>query len=132
MNLFDVADKRIIDAYLVFYDRDEGRGGWWRLLKPGFRHVEVWTFNGIFWLRVDPAMEHLHVTADVGPPWKSLAHLNPKVLRVQRAVPARKVRDPFFVGPVTCVEIAKACIGLRDAFVRTPYQLYKKLSRGTK
>lgn len=126
LNLFDTSGKRVIDMYLVFYDRPAERGFWWRFVKPGFRHVEVWRYNGIFWLRIDPAMEYLDVNADVGPPWVSLAALNPTIIRVIRAVDAGKTREPWFVGPLTCVEIAKACIGLRDFFVRTPHQLYKK------
>jgi hypothetical protein len=131
LSLFDTSDKRIVDIWLAFYDRPRDRGFFWRFVKPGFRHVEVWKYNGIFWLRIDPAMEHLDFTADIGPPWVSLAHLKPTVLRVTRAVPALKVREPWFVGPVTCVEIAKACLGMRDFFVRTPYQLYKKAKGGT-
>jgi hypothetical protein len=131
LSLFDVGDRRIIDVWLCFYDAPDRPRTWiMERLKPGFSHVEVWKHNGLFWLRVNPYIEHADVTADYGPPWVSLAALNPTVLHVRRSVPANKPYDLFAVGPQTCVELAKAFVGLRDFFVRTPYQLYKKLKDG--
>jgi hypothetical protein len=128
LSLFDLADQRIVDVWLAFYDDPTSpRQCWDRWLQPGFKHVEVWKHNGLFWLRVNPYVEHADVTADYGPPWVSLAAFSPTVIHVRRAVPANKPYDLCAFGPQTCVELAKAFIGLRNFFVRTPYQLYKKL-----
>jgi hypothetical protein len=128
--LLDTVDNWTVDVWLVFRDLPPGeaRSWFWRLLKPGFQHVEVWQSYRQVWLRVEPGMEMAAVEAYETPPWENFpVEWNATVVRVQRAVPKHKLRSLFFVGPITCVELAKAFIGLNAPFVRTPHQLYKAL-----
>lgn len=130
ISLLDTADRWVTDWYLVFRDLPaEVKQSWlWKLLKPGFEHVEIWRCDRGIWLQVDPCFELIEVHAHESPPWVLFpASVNATVLRVQRVVRKGKLREPFGFGPWTCVEIVKAFIGLRAPFVRTPYQLYKAL-----
>lgn len=130
ISLLDTEDRWITDWYLVFRDlpAEAKRSRLWRLIKPGFEHVEVWRCDRGIWLQVDPCFELVEVHAHEAPPWILMpAEYSPTVLRVQRVVRKGKLREPLFFGPWTCVEIVKAVIGLRAPFVRTPYQLYKAL-----
>lgn len=127
-SLFDTAGHHALDVYLVFSNRQNASARWWRLLKDGFRHVEMWKYNGLFWMRVEPCFEFTEVSAHFNPPWIATdPGLKPTVLRVNRLIPHGKLSVPFTFGPVTCVELVKAFIGMNSFFTRTPYQLYRKL-----
>jgi hypothetical protein len=123
------------DVVLVFRNLpDRANRSWlWSLLKPGFQHVECWTRGAKGrWLRLDPCFEGIVLEDfDHDPsvqPW--VKGCDPTFLRVQRETPKDKMHTPFAFGPLTCVEIAKAAIGLHAPLVRTPYQLFKALRHG--
>ncbi len=131
-SLLDTAGKIHVDVWLVFRELPDWRTRslLWRTLKPGFHHVEVWRHDRGLWIRLEPCFEFLTTEAHAVPPWEFIPpELLPTCLHVDRWIPQHKLREPFFFGPWTCVETAKAAIGMRDAFVRTPWQLYKRLNR---
>jgi hypothetical protein len=130
ISLLDSVDTYVIDVWLVFYDRPH-RYPFWRWLKPGFKHVEIWRLDRGAWARTDPCLEFTVTEVHLQPPWEMLAEPGQTFLRVMRLVKRGKVREPFMLGPVTCVELAKAAIGLRASWVRTPYALYKYLRKTT-
>lgn len=116
---------------LVFRDIDPAKftSPLWRLLKPGFRHVECWREDRGVWVQIDPGMELIETTVQEAPPdeleW--LPWARPTFLSVMLPVPKGRMRAPFFFGPLTCVEYVKAAIGVPGLAVRTPYQLFKKV-----
>lgn len=131
-SLLDTADKWVSTWWLVFRNLPpEGkRSRFWKLLEPGFEHVELWHYDRGIWIRIEPCFELVGVGAHASAPWDVVPEeLKPTILRVERLVPKHKMREPFFVGPWTCVELAKAFVGVRAPFVRTPYQLYKFLRK---
>lgn len=121
ISLLDSVDTYLVDVWLAYYDRPH-RHWMWRFLQQGFKHVEVWTLDRGAWARIDPCLEFMLAGVYTQPPWEVLPYA--KFQHVQRLVPIGKVREIFMVGPVTCVELAKAMLGLRAPFVRTPFQLY--------
>lgn len=80
-------------------------------------------------MRVDPCLEFLLAEVHLKAPWETLPYPDVKYVHVSRIVKRGTVREPFMFGPVTCVEMAKAVIGIRAVFVRTPYQLFKHLRK---
>jgi len=110
---------------------------WWaRLLKQGFRHVELMRphyygagLNDVMWLVLRPNFELLenHIEMDPTPPWTKYPGVT--VMRVQVLVKAWKVRQWFSIGPPTCVEICKQSLAINSFWMRTPFQLYKYLKR---
>jgi hypothetical protein len=133
LSLLDFAGRDPSWWYVIFMDRENPR--WWNtLLKPGYQHVQLWrpvqygpALDEKFWLVVDPGLEHVDTKIDWSPqpPWEREAGIT--AMRIDVAVRAKKVRDYFFFGPVTCVELAKAHLGIRSAWIRTPWQLAKYL-----
>lgn len=140
LSLFDLVNKKWVSWYLVYIETTAPRF-WKPFLKKGFYHVQLWRsqrfgpdVNDVMWLVVDPGMEcaDAYLVMDSSPPWER-NELKCFVQRVEISAPIARVRDWFHVGPVTCVELAKAFLGIRAFFVRTPYQLYKYVrSRGYK
>ena len=117
-------------GYIVVFRDLPFRQSWlWRLLKSGYQHVECWREQvpGA-WLRFDTAMEFLSVELYGDPPSELLADIH--TLRFEGTVEPGHIRQPWRAGPVTCVDLTAALLGIRlPWYVRTPYQLYKFLKR---
>lgn len=129
ISLLDAPNAHLIDVWVAFYDHPpERRLSWmWKLLEPGFSHVECWREDRGAWVRFDPCLEFLNAEVHLQPPWAVMPHA--KFVHVIRLAPLGKVRESFMIGPVTCVELTKAAIGLRAPLVRTPFALYKHLRK---
>jgi hypothetical protein len=132
---FDIygTDFTTVDVILIFHSVPERRGFFWRFLKPGFQHVQAWMkFADDLWIQVDGCLEALFVKPYDLPPWaltNNTEKYKPTFLPLQRRITLGKVREPFHFGPVTCVDLTKALLGIRAPLVRTPWQLYKHLTR---
>lgn len=135
VSLMDLEYRYSVDFWVVFMnvDRDhtpETRSWLWRFLAPGFQHVEIWKrLSSNLWVRCDPSVEVIDVQAYALPPWQILERLDPFAVRVRRVVTKGRWRNPFHIGPVSCVELAKAFLGVSGFFVRTPLQLYNFLRK---
>lgn len=127
--MFDLVGRETSDWYLVYYDRPGSDRGWWRAFKKNFRHVEAWRRDGALWLRFCPYMEavEIDIAPTLEPPW--VARPGAVVQRVQTSWPHGHLRTLFFFGPLTCVELVKALLGINSAWVRTPFQLFKHCKR---
>lgn len=130
LNLLDSAGKDVVEWYL-HYTNSPMQHWWTRPLKDGFQHVQMYKsvhygpgLTDRLWLHVDPGMEHIDTRVDFNPvpPWERGATAT--VQYVRSAVTLKKVREYFFLGTFTCVEVVKAHLGINAVFVRTPWQLY--------
>lgn len=121
--------------YLVYHRSTENR--WWnRYLDPALQHVQLWRpvsygprISDTLWLLFDPGMECVVVDAVFrpDPPWSGNSALT--VQRVLAVCTEKRVRNWFSFGPITCVEIAKACLGLNSMWLRTPRQLHTYVAK---
>jgi hypothetical protein len=129
--------ERVEDAwprqlfYVVFTD---GRPHWWnRFLKPGFSHTYVLIWDGACWLLVDPSLSHCRVTIldqfEPIPPTEWLRVPGATVLEARPEVVEGRLRHPWILGLLTCVEGVKAVLGIRRPCILTPWQLAKYLRR---
>lgn len=135
LSILEVADLRIVEWYVV-YRRRPFRHWWGRMLHPDFRHVELWrpmqygpAITDVQWLMVCGTYEFLEadLVIDPRPPWVR----DPKCT-VQRVTASRSlssIREPFFLGPMTCVEYVKAALGIRSIWLRNPHQLYRYIAK---
>lgn len=134
-SLVDLAYRYPVDLWVVFTDLDTehtslSRSSLWYLMEPGFQHVEIWRrMSTNLWIRCDPSVEVIDVQVFNLPPWQILERLNPTVMRVRRVVTKGRWRERFHVGPMSCVELAKAFLGVSGFFIRTPLQLYNFLRK---
>lgn len=136
ISLLDVGPHdRVIDWFVVFHKR-EPHFWWAKLLKQGFRHVELMRpyyygpqLTDVMWLVLRPDLEILenHLEFDPTPPWTR--YPGSTVMKVQVLMKAWKVRQWMMCRPPSCVEIVKAALGINSFWVRTPHQLYKYLKQ---
>jgi len=135
ISLIDLAYRHPVDTWVVFMNIDKSntsiaRSSLWRLLKPGFQHVEVWKRMATdFWIRCDPSVEIVDVQVYGSPPWQVLERLDPTTIRVRRVIAKGYWRVGFHIGPMSCVELTKAFLGIAKFSVRTPWQLYNFLRK---
>lgn len=133
LSLLDLADREAVNWHVCYCNRENPR--WWnRYLKLEYQHVQLRReirfgpeLNDVLWLVVDPGLSHvsLNLRGVDAAPW-----FDPEVLHTQRVQAAPKwwlVREWCFLGPITCVEISKAFLGINSWRVRTPWQLFKYL-----
>ena len=101
----------------------------WRLrwLKPNFSHVFIAkkSINGYFWIIISPKNGNivLEMIADC-----DLSDHFPKAV----IIPFKSIvhdKQQIKVCLSTCVEVAKAVLGIRKWWMITPYQLYKYIIR---
>jgi hypothetical protein len=133
-SLLDTAHKYYVSFTVVFRSAHDDRPEWnwlWRRLRPGFQHVEVWKLDVDRWIRLDTALEFISLETYSHPPHTLIPSTDqPTFVEYQRLVRHGYFRQPFRFGPVTCVDNAAAVLGIRLPFwVRTPYQLYRLITR---
>lgn len=113
-------------AIVVFEDRCQAKSLLW--LRRGYRHCFCLIQCPVGWLVCDPlkAATRLDVITAYDE-LELLAHYGR--LGMQAIAGDRLPTDgrPSFVRPLTCVELVKRIVGLRDPAVWTPYQLYRAL-----
>lgn len=125
----DIAAQEVI--WLV-YTPSQVRLWWTRIVDPAFGHVECWLPQFVHgepacWVVLHARLEGVTAELAFAPPWEA----HPGALVQQHT--ARRVRGrPFsrlHLGPVTCVELAKAVSGVRNWRVRTPKQLHRHIEK---
>ena len=129
--------RRVEDAWprqqfwVVFTD---GEPHWWDwMLRRGFRHTFALVWDDAAWLLVDPTLSHVRVTIldqfSPEPPTDWLRIPGATVLRAWPEVVKGRVRVPWILSPLTCVEGVKAVLGIRSPWILTPWQLARHLRR---
>jgi hypothetical protein len=115
-------------ALVVFVDHTEC--AWLRTLKRGFRHCFVVIRDESCWLicdslkdRIKLSLLHLPRSFDLAGFYADQGH---HVLVGQTAEDLP--RDWLTFAPLTCVSVAKRVLGIRAAWVLTPWQLFAHLS----
>ena len=135
ISLLDTPDSRIAEWYCVFLPR-EPYYRFTHLLKQGFRHIELTRpipygpgLSDVMWLNLFPNFEMLSadVDMDARPPWIKCPEAT--IVKVTAARKFLTVRSWCLIGPMSCVEIVKAALGIRAFWVRTPWQLYKYIRK---
>jgi len=127
-SLLDTIGRHPAEWWLVYGETDVE--WWWnRWLKPGFRHVHAMRRDGRVWVEVRPHAEfaNVDIRRTDATPWD----LYPGH-RIQHVIVMRtpgRLRAPFFMGPLTCVELIKTLLGIRSFWLRTPFQLFNYCKR---
>ena len=117
-----ILDGQVAEYLLVYYPRSESTAWWARwLAERELAHVEIWWAIGEgYYVAIRPY--HHFMVADV-------MHGEPEGV-VQKVTAMRRARWPMFpVGLKTCVTVAKAVIGVRNAFIVTPRQLFNYVEK---
>ena len=123
-SLLSLNGKDKVKATLIFRQADYSKILNW-ILKDGFSHVLVVIHKPHLDVLIDPRIGYTEVT--VYPSNTDFSDLGEKITVTVEAEVTR-LRGIF--GLLNCVEQVKAFLGIRDKFIFTPYQLYRKLKNG--
>lgn len=128
-SLVDTIGRHPVDWFLVYSDMDDARHWLARLLKRGHQHVLALRRDGALWIAIHPHFSFVDVQLirnDLTP-WQ----LYPG--RVIQHVTAMRVNrwnsGALHVGPLTCVTVVKALLGIRAWHIVTPWQLFRHCRR---
>lgn len=113
-----------------FQARVQSTGLAW--LKQGFRHCFAYRLTDEGWVLCDPLASGLLLRSAPRVPLRTLlacmAAVGTTVVAVTSQPGATRLS---WLRPVTCVEICKRLLGLGNARVLTPYQLFRGLLTAT-
>jgi|SRR5580658_1785619 hypothetical protein len=135
LSLLNTVGCKVVEWYAAYFHR-EAHYWFTKYLKPGYRHVELTRplyygpgLEDVVWLQLLPTFETLDVDlcTDPRPPWVRFPSVT--VQKVTAVRPLLAVRSWFDVGPPTCVEVAKAALGINAFWVRTPWQLFQYIQK---
>ncbi len=116
-----ILDGQVAEYLLVYQPRCETTAWWARLIARDFSHVEIWWSIGDgYYVAIQPFHHYLEANVMHGEPTGV----------VQRVTAMRRSRTPMVpFGLKTCVTVAKAVVGIRNAFVLTPKQLFNYVEK---
>lgn len=118
-------------ALVIFSDNT---GLWWlRFLKAGFRHcfMILETDRGYVWL--DPLSQRFTVKLLDGVEYGTLKRwYENRGMNVLSVDVNERGNAAFPLGVMSCVEVIKRVIGIRDRMIWTPWQLYQNLKKNKK
>ena len=123
-----MADSLNIDYFVAFGDSNV-RHFWDVFTRKGFRHCCVFKWDGYNWLLIDPLGQHLDVnvmpyTSEDDVPYL-FKQAGWKVIRYKKTIKPKFI----FRGMLTCVTVCKQVLGIKAAWVVTPWQLHKYIKR---
>lgn len=115
-------------AIVVFSDHTDI---WWlKVLHRGFRHCSVLIQKNGIWICVDPLAHRTEINVIDVPDGFNLAEwLEGDNCTVVLTHTCRAEARPLLAMPTTCVEAVKRLLGIRAAFVLTPWQLHRYLKK---
>lgn len=107
---------------------------WWdRMMRPGFRHCYVLIWEGAAWLYADPTLSRTHVSIldyyENEHPAEWIEDSDASVIEVEVCNDPYRLRSPWIIGPMTCVEGCKALLGIRSFWLWSPLRLARYLEK---
>jgi hypothetical protein len=124
-SLFDTIGRYPVDWWFIYSDMDDQSHWHSRLFKSGFQHVKALRQSGRVWVLIESSFSFVDIQLirEDATPWQMFPHCT-----IQHVNAMRRCSDnvhPFHVGPLSCVELMKALLGVRAWRVRTPWQFYR-------
>ena len=115
---------------VVFHDH----GAFWfsKYLRWGFRHVFICVLDDAgYWIRLDGMKGLPSIEVAAGEKFDLASYYRRENGFTVLIIDADRAPRPPFLMAGTCVGLVKAMLGIRAAWVLTPYQLYRYLKRRT-
>lgn len=124
-----IADKEQAKALIIFSDDTDL---WWlKILRRGFRHCAVLIEQNGQWILVDALAHKTELLVVDVPDGFQLGEWlrDDGCIVCETRLEHHSARFPLWPAFATCVESVKRILGVRQAFIFTPWQLYCHLQR---
>ena len=115
--------------YWVIFHKSNSKHWIYKYLDSFFQHVLVVSKSegGYFWIELNPRGGNIHT--NIYPANKPIRYYYNDSVIIETWSKAYN-HPQFRFWHINCVEIVKKVLGIKDLFVLTPYQLYKKITGG--
>lgn len=116
--------------FVVFLQGEPHWMDWF--LAPGYGHCYLLVWDADRWIWIHPTLQIVQVTVD-----RLYGRLHPQIWPEHETARVIEVglqgdernRTPWMFGPLSCVELVKAFLGIRRFWIWTPRQLARYLER---
>ena len=116
------------DWYVVF--KGSNLKHWvMRWLNPDFRHVYMVREDEGIWLIINRAEAATIVKTELVEDYPHIRQLCPNTVILPVTVRIKTDVYQWHLGISSCVDVCKGLLGIKDFWVWTPYQLYKRITR---
>ncbi|MFK7840109.1 MAG: hypothetical protein AB8B83_07230 [Bdellovibrionales bacterium] len=124
-----IPQKKPQKAWVVFSGQADLP--WLKILKKGFRHCYVLLNDEKHWITVDPLSNVMDVNVHDLPPDFDLPlwMKNQGYVIIPTYIQHQEKQAPWM--PFSCVEAVKRVLGIHNAMMFTPWQLYKCLRKNS-
>ena len=115
--------------YYLVYSNSDHQHWYTKFLQSGYYHVSIIKFTGLFWIKLDFGLGWTDFNVlpyDQYDTIKDVIDEGESYQYVERWLKPR-LRVRSIVTLWTCVEAAKAVLGIRAWWILTPFQLYNYL-----
>ena len=124
-----ICKKDTVDWFIIF-TRSELKHWLMDKLEPNFQHCYAMkkSDGGQFWMIVNPMRSHTQVlleSVDTYPHPRLYAGAESVIVPIRASIDPLLNRHTLCV--FNCVEVLKSLLGIKDFWLWTPHQLYKRL-----
>ncbi len=121
---------KVVNQYYVVFGESKLSHWFIRMLPYPFQHCLVVRDDGAYWTVIEPLCSHIDTRIELKTDYPDISQLFPdSVILSHRAVLEAEAMT-WSLGIGSCVDIVKRTIGIRDFWIWTPHQLYKRLNHG--
>jgi len=125
-------EPKVIDEWYVVFEMAIRTRWYTRLLHKEINHCYIMKKSpgGEFWQIINPTYNCIDIDLRVVstfPTAESFAGPYAEVIRVE--VNIEPFNNSCQLGIISCVDVARRCLGIRSFRVQTPYQLFKYLRK---
>lgn len=122
--------RKLVAKYYVVFGESKHAHWFIRCLKPPFQHCLVVRDDDTYWSIIEPLCSHIDTRVVLKEGNADIGQLFPDSVILSHKAVLKGEAMTWTLGIGSCVDIVKRVIGLRDFWVWTPHQLYKRLQNG--
>ena len=122
--------ERTISQFYIVFSSSKLNHWFIQLLPAPFQHVLAVRDDGLYWTIIDPLCSHIDARMVLKDDCADIGQLFPDSVILWHKALLEADAMTWTLGIGSCVDVVKRVIGLRDFWVWTPHQLYKRLCHG--
>jgi len=125
----DLGNKEIIECFVIF-TKSRSKHWLFKFIDSEIQHVYIMkkSEGGQFWTIINPLFSHTRIETVLVDDFihpRCYTGDNAVIVPIKSIVDTEQQKWSFCI--FNCVEVVKSFLGIKNFFILTPYQLYKRL-----